>query len=117
MDERLQQALDFSKYQQTLTIQKKLLKEKVDAKLTYGYNGGIFKVDRSLITFVQLLIDQDRTENVPMLDANENPVLITNLKEFRDEILDRYFSSLYEYYEGYEKIKKSRSVEKLIDYE
>jgi hypothetical protein len=117
MDERLKQALDFSKYQQTLTIQKKQIKERIDSKLTYGHNGGIFKIDRSLITFVQMLIDRGRTENIPILDTNETPVLITNLEEFRDEILDRYFTSLYEYYDSYEKIKKSRTVEKLIDYE
>ena len=42
MDDRLQKALDFSKYRQTLAIQRKLLKEKLEAKLTYGYAGGIF---------------------------------------------------------------------------
>lgn len=117
MDERLKQALDFSKYQLTLSVQKKLLREKIEAKLTYGHSGGIFKIDQTLISFVQFLIDQDRTENVPILDANELPILIPDLKKFRDDILDRYFTSLYEYYENYEKIKKSRTIEKLISYE
>lgn len=115
MDERLKQALDFSNYRQTLSIQRKTLKEKINAKLTYGCNGGLFKIDRSLITFVQMLIDQDRTENVPLIDVNENPILIVNLNEFRDEILDRYFTATYEYLEEYQKIKSSRSVEKLLD--
>lgn len=117
MDDRLKQALDFSNYQQTLLIQKKQLKEKTDARLTYGHNGGLFKIDRSLISFVQLLIDQERTENIPILDFNDNPIMINDVVEFRDEILDRYFTSLYEYYEHYEKIKKSRSVEKLVNYD
>jgi hypothetical protein len=115
MDERLQKALDFSNYRQTLSIQRKTLKEKINAKLTYGCNGGLFKIDRSLITFVQMLIDQGRTENVPLIDVNENPILIVNLNEFRDEILDRYFTATYEYHEEYQKIKSSRSVEKLLD--
>jgi hypothetical protein len=115
MDEQLKKALDFANYNQTLAIQRKTLKEKVNARLTYGHNGGIFKIDKSLITFVQMLIDQERLENIPLLDINDNPILITNLVEFRDEILDRYFTSVYEYYEQYEHIKKSRSVEKLID--
>jgi hypothetical protein len=115
MDERLQKALDFSNYRQTLSIQRKTLKEKINAKLTYGCNGGLFKIDRSLITFVQMLIDQGRTENVPIIDVNENPILIVNLNDFRDEILDRYFSATYEYLEEYQKIKSSRSVEKLLD--
>lgn len=115
MDERLSKALDFAKYKQSLTLQRKNLKEKIDGQLTYGYNGGIFKIDRSLITFVQLLIDRNRKENVPLLDSNDNPVLINDLVSFRDEILDRYMTSVYEYSEQYENIKKSRSVEKLLD--
>lgn len=115
MDERLAKALDFSKFRQTLTLERKNLKEKIDSKLTYGYNGGIFKIDRSLITFVQMLIDQKRTENVPVLDSNDIPVLVEDLNAFRDEILDRYMTSVYEYSKQYEKIKKSRSVEKLLE--
>jgi len=115
MDNRLKAALDFSNYRQTLAIQRKTLKEKINAKLMYGINGGIFKIDQSLITFVQMLMDQGRTENVPLIDINENPILITNLTEFRDEILDRYFTSTYEYFEEYQKIKSSRTVEKLLD--
>jgi hypothetical protein len=115
MDERLQKALEFSNYRQTLSIQRKQLKEKIDARLTYGFNGGIFKIDRSLLTFVQMLLDQGRTTDVPLLDSNENPILVNNLEAFRDEILDRYFTSTYEYYEEYQKLKQSRSVEKLLD--
>lgn len=115
MDPRLEQALDFSNYNQTLSTKRKQLKEKVDAKLTYGHNGGIFKVDRTLIVFVQMLIDQGRTNDVPLLDSNENPILIENLSTFRDEIVDRYFSSVYEYYEQYQGIKKARTVKTLVD--
>jgi hypothetical protein len=115
MDERLQKALDFSNYRQTLAIQRKTLKEKINAKLIYGCFGGLFKIDRSLITFTQMLIDQGRVENVPLIDMNENPILIPDLNNFRDEILDRYFTSTYEYYDEYQKIKSSRTIEKLLD--
>lgn len=115
MDDRLKKALDFSKYRQTLAVQRKNLKEKLQAQLTYGYGGGIFYVDKSLIAFVQMCIDQGRIENVPLIDINENPVLITDLVKFRDEIFDRYFSASFEYMKEYDKIKKSRTVEKLLD--
>lgn len=115
MDQKLQTALDFANYQQTFSIQRKALKEKIDAKLTYGHNGGLFKINQSLITFVQMMLDQGRSSDVPMIDSNDNPVLIGDLEVFRDEILDRYYSSLLEYYEEYQKLKKSRSVEKLLD--
>ena len=115
MDNRLKAALDFSNYRQTLAIQRKTLRERIEGKLTYGHSGGIFKIDRTLLTFVQMLIDQGRTENVPLIDQNENPILIPDLLQFRDEILDRYFTSTYEYHAEYEKIKSSRSVEKLLN--
>jgi hypothetical protein len=115
MDERLQKALDFSNYRQTLAIQRKTLKEKINARLTYGCNSGLFKIDQTLIAFVQMLINEGRIENIPLIDINENPILIVDLNAFRDEILDRYFSATYEYLEEYQKIKSSRTVEKLLD--
>jgi hypothetical protein len=54
MDDRLKKALEFANYRQTFAIQRKTLKEKTEAELTHGYNGGVFKIDRSLLTFVQL---------------------------------------------------------------
>ena len=114
MDAQLKQALDFANYRQTFSIQQRTLKEKIEAKLTYGHNGGIFKIDRILIVFVQMLIDQGRTQGVPLLDANDNPIMINDLLAFKDEIVDRYFTSTLEYYEQQESLKKSRSVEKLL---
>lgn len=115
MEENVKKALEFANYQQTLTIQRKVLKEKVEAKLTFGHNGGIFKITHSLIAFVQMLIDRGRVSGVPLVDENYNPILIDNLEEFRDEMLDRYFSSVQDYYEKYQDLKKHRSVEKLVD--
>lgn len=115
MQEEFKKALDFSNYRQTFSIQRKTLKEKIDAKLTYGINGGIFKIDRSLLNFVEMLIYKDRSENVVILDVNENPILIENLVDFREEIFDRYFTATLEYYEEYQNLKKSRSVETLLE--
>jgi hypothetical protein len=115
MEEIYQRAIEFSNLAQTFSIQRKLLKEKNDARLTYGYNGGIFKINQTLICFVQFLISKNRVENVILLDVNENPILIENFIEFSDEILDRYTTSVYEYHEQYELLKKARSVKKIVD--
>jgi hypothetical protein len=114
MDQQLKDALDFANYQQTFSIQKKVLKERIAAKLTYGFNGGLFRIDRTLLTFVDMLCAKDRISGVVLLDTNENPILVDDLEEFRDEIFRRYFEVTNEYFEQYQKIKKSRSVEKLI---
>jgi hypothetical protein len=62
-----------------------------------------------------MLIDQGRTHGVPLLDINDNPIMVEDLEIFKDEIVDRYFTSTLEYYEQFENLKKSRSVEKLLD--
>lgn len=115
MDEQLKKALEFSNYRQTLSIQRKLLKEKLESKLTFGYSGGIFHINQNLICFVQLCIDQGRVNGIPLIDLNGNPVLVEDLQKFKDEIFDRYFSATFEYLNEYEKLKKSRTVEKLVD--
>jgi hypothetical protein len=115
MEDILKKSLDFSNYQSTLSVQRKIIKEKLDAGLTLGYSGGIFKINPELITFVQFFIDQGRVDGVPMIDSNGNPVLIEDMNDFKETILDRYFSSVFEYHESFQKIKKSRSVEKLLD--
>lgn len=115
MQEQLKQALDFANYRQTLAIQRRTLKEKIDAKLTFGFNGGLFKINRELISFVETLLTKNRTSGVVLLDQNENPILVDDLQQFQEDILSRYFEATNEYFESYQNLKKSRSVEKLID--
>jgi hypothetical protein len=114
MDDRLKSALEFSNFKQSFAVKFKQIKEKIDAKLTYGYNGGIFKIDKSLLTFVDALNQTGRTSSV-ILDHNENPIMIEDLSSFKDEIFDRYFSATNEYYNEFQQLKKSRSVERLLD--
>lgn len=115
MNEMLKKALEFSNYKQSLAIQRKTLKEKLDARLTYGHSGGLFKIDRTLICFVNFLVGEGRTTDVVLMDSNDNPVLIEDLESFKTEILDRYFTAVNESHIEFEKIKKSRTVEALID--
>lgn len=115
MHEQLKQALEFANYQHTLSIQRQLLKDKIEAKFTYGQSGGLFYIDRELLTFVDILCAKGRTSGIVILDSNQNPILIDELEKFRDEIFSRYFETTNEYFESYQSLKKSRSVEKLLE--
>jgi hypothetical protein len=115
MQEQFKNALEFANYQQTFSIQRKTLKEKIEAKLTYGFNNGLFRINQNLLTFVEILCTKGRIAGVVILDVNENPVLIDDLEKFKDEIFSRYFETTNEYFEEYQVLKKSRSVEKLLD--
>jgi hypothetical protein len=50
-----------------------------------------------------------------LIDINDNPILVEDLQEFRDIIFEKYFTATQEYYNEYQKIKKSRTVNSLVD--
>lgn len=115
MEDILSKALEFSNFQHSITLQRKSLKERNESRLTFGYGGGVFKIDQSLISFVNTIVGKGRTSNVVVLDMNSNPVLVEDLETFLDDILGRYYESTLAYYDEYQKIKSKRSVEKLLD--
>lgn len=117
MDERLQKALDISNYMTTFNNQKRLLKEKFYENLVYFDSGSQFIVSQNLITFVKMLIESGYNTDVILIDDNDIPVKISDLNIFYENILDVYFRSSNQYINEYNKLKKSRTVEKLIDHE
>ena len=117
MDERLKKALDISNYMVTLNNQKRLLKEKFYEDLMYFDSGSQFLVTQNLITFVKFLIESGYNTDVVLIDENDIPVKVKDLEVFYQNILDVYFRSANFYINEYEKLKNSRSVEKIINYE
>jgi hypothetical protein len=117
MDERLKKALDFSNYMVTLNNQKRVLKERYREQTVYYHLGGQFTVTKDLITFVNMLVDRGNIEDIVLVDDNETPIMIGDLEEFLSELMDTYFTAANEYHAEYEKLRKNRSVEKLIEHE
>jgi len=117
MDERLEKALKFSNFMVTLNNQKRMLKEKYYEDLLYFSNGCQFSVTKELITFVGLLIDKGNDTDIVLTDDNDIPAKISDLTKFYDNILDLYFSAANEYFTNYEKLKQSRKIESLVDYD
>lgn len=116
MDTRLKQALEFSNYRQTLNNQLQELKIRAKTSLTVSKNGGSFIIDRSFLNFIKLLVDEKQIEAV-ILDRNETPILITDLGDLYTKSLSLYSEVTNDYYAQYEKIRKQRSVKKIIDFE
>jgi len=115
MDERLEKALEFSKYRIGLVNRKEDLKLKVNNMLVYSYNGGIFKVSQSLINFVKLLLEQDR-DKVVLIDENGNPIEVTDLQTFLDDIFSKYFEATNYYHTEYSKLRTARSVKSIYEF-
>ncbi len=114
MDDKLKQAFEIANYMTTLADQKRILVEEYNQNIIYFFNGGCFRVDRELINFVKTLIDLDKQDAV-IIDSNNLPVDIQNLKTFLDEILNTYSSAVKSYHNKYQKLRSCRSVEGILN--
>lgn len=116
MNDRLSKALDFSNYMETLSDEKRQLNEKYQANLIYHFNDCQFTVTKELMTFVKLLVDK-KVEFAILVDDNDVPTRVDNVKKFLNDLLDVYFQASNEYVNDYEKLKTARTIEKLVNYE
>tara|TARA_X000000950_G_C13540369_1_gene507357 strand:- start:214 stop:561 length:348 start_codon:yes stop_codon:yes gene_type:complete len=114
MDERLDKALEFSAYMDTLNNQKRLLKEKFLENNVYYHNGGRFTIKPELINFCYTLVQIGKT-SVVLIDDNDIPVEIENIEEFFEKVADLYYENTNQYVADYTELKNKRSVEGLID--
>lgn len=114
MDGRLKKALEFSNYMVTLNNQKRILFEQYQQDCMHYYNGGQFSITQELISFCQSLHALSQT-TVILVDDNKQPIEIDPLEEFLFEIIGTYSAASNKYHSEYDKIKKNRSVEGLVD--
>ena len=117
MDSRLEKALEFSNYVTTLSNQKRVLQEQYKQNLIYFFNGCQFTIDKELINYTYMLIQTDNTNNVVFVDDNEIPIVIEDVTEFLEDIKNIYLEESNNYYNSYSKLKKSRTISKLVDYD
>lgn len=111
--ERLESAIATANFRITLNNQKANARLKLKKDLTYATNGGIFHINPELITFTSVLVLQGKDEIV-ILDINNNPVEITNLKEFHETIMSKYYEFMNEFLVEFKSINKSRSARALV---
>lgn len=115
MDLQIKKAFETAEYMAVLSSQKNILKEEFSQNLCYYCNGGSFTLSKELITFVKLLLDANQLENVVLIDNNNIPVNIVNLKDFFEEILSLHIQATNLYYTKYNLLIKNRKVESLVD--
>ena len=88
--------------------------EEYKQNLIFYFQGSSFTVTRELIVFVHTLTELGNTESV-ILDDNNIPLNVTNLKEFLDKILNTYALATNAYLAKYGEIKSKRRVEGLVE--
>jgi len=116
MDKRLEKALEFSNFRMILATRQENLKVLMNNKLNLNYEGGLFKVDKELISFIYTLILWDNKEFI-FIDVNDIPVLITDLNDFAKKAIEQYKIALEQYYKNYKKLSEARSIRKVIDWD
>lgn len=113
MDNRLEKALEFSKYMTTLSNQRRLLHEKYLENSIHYLNGGKFTVNKELINFCNML-SLNNQDTAILIDDNNMPVEISNVNKFLEDILDIYFTTTQEYFIQFNKLKSNRTVEGML---
>jgi len=88
--------------------QLKILKNKfLDSNIAF-VDGHQFTVTSALIAHCDILISAERTQDIILLDDYQNPVLIKNLIDFKDNIIDLYQNNLNSYYTEYNELLKTK---------
>jgi hypothetical protein len=114
VDERLEKAFQTANYMATLSNLRKTALEEYQQSLIYYFQGSSFTVTRELIVFVHTLTEIGNTESI-ILDDNNIPQNVANLKEFLTNILNVYGLATNTYLAKYIDIKSKRRVEGLVE--
>jgi hypothetical protein len=117
MDDRLEKALEFANYRITNETQRRNMEARIDSMLTLHHNQGIFKADPTTIAFVGALSSNTSDDYHIIVDVQNRPIEVTNIKVLLDELLSTYASTMNEMLTQHNKLKKSRNVKKLISRE
>ena len=113
MDERLEKAFQTANYMATLGNLRKTALEEYNQSLIYYFQGSSFTVSRELIVFVHTLTELGNTESI-ILDDNNIPLNVTDLKEFLTNILNLYGQATNEYLIKYADLRSKRRVGDLV---
>lgn len=114
MDEKIKKAFKIAEYAETFSSQKQILKEEYNQNLNFYFNGGAFLISKELITFIKTIKDISQDNSTILVDINDTPIEISNIDEFLEKILSKYYYAVNEYYTRFQSLKTSRTVESIL---
>jgi hypothetical protein len=115
MDERVEKAFSVANHMATLSNQRRIILEEFNQKRVYYVNGGTFNITPELINFTKTTLDLGYTTDVAFIDANNFPVVISNVQEFLDNIVGVYYEVLNDYSAKFAELKSKRKIKDIID--
>lgn len=85
-------------------VNKRILKEKYQAKMLFAFNGGMWKADPELITLLEACLSNNE---IVLLDLYENPIKV-NPNELKILALSRWQEQMNAWIVEYQESKKKR---------
>ena len=110
MDKRLEKALEFANYSNTLLNQKKLARQRFLDSCVFYYEAGKFTASQQLITYSNSLV-----KDSIILDDNNVPIKIKSINKFQKDLLKKYTDAINEYYDEYQRLTSKKTVKDLLD--
>jgi hypothetical protein len=114
MDQRLKEAIEYSNYRLTLSTHKKNIRLRAEAIQLVSDSGGMFRSNEQLILWIDYLI-RAQTEQYVLIDSNDQPILVRDLPALHKKLADSHAKSMNLLHAENEKIKRARTVEKIVD--
>jgi hypothetical protein len=112
--ENLEKIFELADLMSVVSNQKMALKEEFEQSTLFFHNGGCFKSDPVLISFVTALQHKNQKSTV-LIDSNSSPIVIEDLDKFLEDILNQYFNASNKYIAGYQKLRSSKSITSILN--
>ncbi len=114
MTEELDKAFELANLMTVVANQKMALLEEFEQSTFFFHNGGCFKTDQLLISFLTSLKDLNQN-TIVLLDTNNLPIKIDDLESFRKDVITRYFEASNKYLAGYQTIKSNKQIKSILE--
>jgi aryl-alcohol dehydrogenase-like predicted oxidoreductase len=87
-----------------IAVEKQNALERLRTRQLLIYQNHIFRADAETINLANILLQNNKTTYI--LDSNNNPCRIDNIKDFLDKLIEKNQESLNAYHQIYESFKK-----------
>lgn len=114
MTENIKNAFDLANRMIILSNQKSSLLDEFEQSTLFFHNGGCFKINQILISFVTTLENLNQT-SVVLIDQNNTPIHIEDLNKFKQDIINCYFEASNKYLAEYQKVQRNRDIKSILD--
>lgn len=110
----IEKAFEIANFMSTLNNQKRILQEEYNQSLYYYKDGNTFKATPEFISFISSLI-QSNIESSVILDQNNVPVLISDLKDLLMSLIGTYTEAGNGYFYNYQKLVSGKTIGSILD--